>query len=396
MKNAVFAFAAVSLGLNAVLLVTLLAGRGTEPPPAPIAAAPAPARPAKPVVDAETWPTLHTDDLPALVQRLRARGFPPEVVRAILTAQLRETFAAREKALDPGQENRPYWKQYSLDPRLQTARMQLYREQQKKLRELLGTEADLQENVNALYQGRRFDSLPPEKVADVQLLLQQFNDARNDIFANFSGGMIGAETQKKIQALEKDQQAALANLLTPQEFEEWNLRNSDTARGLRSELSAFEPTEAEFRSLYKLRAAFDEQFGRLYAPPSQEDMQRRHEAQQQLNAQIKSTLGPVRAAEYERASDYNYRQTSQLVARLELPSATTNQIYDVQKDIAAKIMSLYQSGTPAADRDKQLQQLAGETETRITALLGARGFEAYKQFGGSWMQQMRPGPPRPR
>ena len=35
-------------------------------------------------------------------------------------------------------------------------------------------------------------------------------------------------------------------------------------------------------------------------------------------------LGADRFAEYERATDYNYRQTSQLVARLELPPAAAD------------------------------------------------------------------------
>ena len=39
---------------------------------------------------------------------------------------------------------------------------------------------------------------------------------------------------------------------------------------------------------------------------------------------------------------------------------------------------------------EKLAALAEEAKTRISASLGAQGFEAYKQYGGQWMQQLQP------
>ncbi|MGH7956956.1 MAG: hypothetical protein ACREH8_08080, partial [Opitutaceae bacterium] len=222
--------------------------------------------------------------------------------------------------------------------------------------------------------------------------LREFNDARSDIYANSAGGMMGPEIQKRIETLQKEQHAALGQILTPQELTEWDLRNSDTSRNVRYQLSAFNPSEAEFRTVFTLQAEFDERFPRLTSAPSPEDQQRRGEAQQQLNEQIKAALGSVRGAEYERANDHSYRQTSQLVARLELPAATTDQVYDIQKDIREKMATVMRAKPTPAERDQQFAQLAGEAETRMSAILGARGFEAYRQYGGSWMQALRPRP----
>ena len=395
MKKLTLLLIAASLALNVALLGVLLAGYGAAPAPAatPVAKPKAPIA-AKSAIDAKTWTDLQTADLPAMVQRLRERGFPPEIVRAILAAQLRESHAAREKAIDPDADNRPFWKNYPIDPKVQAARMQLYREQQKTLRALLGADADPRENMNALYQGRRFDSVPAEKLPDVQRVLREFEDARQDIYSS-NVGSFSNETQKRLAALEKDQQAALAAVLTPQELEEWNVRNSDTSRSLRGQLTAFNPTEQEFRAIYRLQADFDERFGRMYSMPSAEEQQRRGEAQRQMNEQIKGMLGPVRGADYERANDFSYRQTSQLVARLELPPETTNQVYAIQKDIQQRMSDAFRSGTAAADREALLAKLAAETQTRVSAVLGPRGYEAYQQYGGSWMQSLRRRPPSP-
>jgi hypothetical protein len=395
MKTVVTVLIAGSLALNLALLALLFAGRESTPAASlPTTAAPkAAAKPAAPPIDDQTWSTLRTEDLPAMVNRLRENGFPPATVRAIMATHLREAYAARIKALDPEAENRPFWKSYSIDPKVQAAQSQLYREQTKILRGLLGPDAEGQENINALYQGRRFDSVPPEKIDDVQRILRDFEDARQDVFSK-SAGSFGQETQKRITEIEKDQRAALARLLTPQEFEDWQVRNSDTARSIRAQLSAFNPTEAEFRAIYKLQADYDEKFSRtMYAPPSPEESRRRGEAEKQLNEQIKATLGPVRGAEYERSNDYNYRQTSQLVARLELPPETTGKIYEIQKDIQNRSRELYRGGPNAvAEREKEFAQLISEAQTKVSAILGPRGFEAYRQYGGSWIQslQVRP------
>jgi hypothetical protein len=392
MKKLIDILLVASIGLSLLLLAVLLAGYESpaDEAPAPVLAT-QPARPVKPAIDTETWKNLRSDDLTTMVQRLRERGFPPEFIRAIIAAQLRELYTDRMKDADPDADQRPFWKNYSIDPKVRVAQYRLYREQQDILRTLLGAEADPRENMSALFRGLRFDTVPPEKLADVQGILRNFEAARSDLYAG--AGMIGPEIQKRVEALQKEQHAALAQVLTPQELEEWDVRNSDTARSLRYQLSAFDASEAEFRTLFKLQSEFEERFPRMTVIPSPEEQQRRSEAQRQLNEQIKAALGTTRGDEYARATDFSYRQTSQLVARLELPPATTTQIHEVQKEIREKMNAVMRSNPAPAERAEKFAQLAAEAETRVTSILGSRGFEAYKQYGGTWMQSMRPRPP---
>ena len=125
-------------------------------------------------------------------------------------------------------------------------------------------------------------------------------------------------------------------------------------------------------------------------------MRDRSTAQRQLTEDIKTTLGEQRYAEYQRSTDGNYQQTARLVARLELPPETANQVYTVQQDMQQRVRTLQMDRNLApADRNTQLAALATEAQAKITATLGPRGYDAYKQYGGSWLQQLQPRPTLP-
>jgi hypothetical protein len=356
----------------------------------PTAAPPLAAAPAAPTTGA-VWPSLQSEELPELVARLRAAGFPPEIVRAMVRAEVARQYAARRKALDPDADTRPAWKRGIIDPKIQLALRQLDREQQKLLRELLGADAEGTDPMSLYYRDRRFGPLPPEKGEEVRAILRDFDDKRSDIFIGFTGGTLLPADRDKMTALDRQLRETLAKVLTPAELEDYDLRSSNTANSLRYELAAFNATEDEFRTLYRLKKVIDEQFGLMYAQPSQGEMRRRGELQKDVNDQIRATLGEARYAEYERATNYEYRNTSQLVARLELPPATTAQLWDLRKEFMDRI-----AGLRTASPEQQLQQRAAlndEALAKLTPMLGgSRGLEAYKQYGGSWLRSLQPRP----
>ena len=402
MKPVTLALLLVSLVFNAALAYVALsgAGRGPETPaPASQPSALNEQSSGSAPLDPATWTKLKTEDLTALVTRLRDAGFPKDVMRAMLTGLLTEQFAARRRALDPDAASRAFWKDTAPDPKFQLAQLQLYREQEKALRELLGPDARSTDPLALARLRSRFGHLPPDKLDAVQLLESDFGQKRSELYYT-KGTMNMADTA----ALDREQRTALAAILSPAELEEYDLRSSNTGRSLRTQLTAFNPTEEEFRALFKLRQPFEERYNYNSGVPSQDDMRARSEAQKQLNTEIAAVLGPVRAVEYERAIDSNYRQTSQLVARLELPPETTVSLWNTQKEFEKRRAELYTAGigpglTPAergqqiAALQPQLAALQQEAVARITPLLGnASRVEAYKQYGGSWIQNLMPRP----
>jgi hypothetical protein len=349
-------------------------------------------------VDAKTWNVLSQgDDEAALVTRLRAQGFPPAVVRAIVLAQINEAFAARRKAITPPKSDTPYWQgEKPADPRTQAALRELAREQSKRVKELLGSGARPDEDpVYAAFTKRRLGNISPEKVDQIMTVQRDYGELMQDLYrtAGMGGGAITftADDRAKMALLEKEQRADIQRLLTPQEFEDYELRSSNTASSLRYQLSAFAPNEQEFRTIFALQRDFDEQ-NRLQAgeATAPETARQRAEAQKQQIAKVAAALGPERGADYERAMDNNFRQIHNVVSRLELPQETAVEVWALQKDIEQRTRALRSDEKLAGPaRQEQMAALADEAMAKLTAALGQRGVEVYRQNGGYWLQNLQ-------
>ncbi|HUR58765.1 MAG TPA: hypothetical protein VM029_13720, partial [Opitutaceae bacterium] len=222
-------------------------------------------------------------------------------------------------------------------------------------------------------------------------------ERRSDLFA---GGFNYMVDREKMTALEKEQHDAIARLLSPSELLEYDLRTSSTAMSMREEFSAFHPTEEEFRAIYQIRAPFDQRFnndmGGLVM--NQEQQRQRAEAERLVKEQIKAALGPVRADEYERMTDYNYRRTSQLIARLEMAPETADRLFAVQKEFEQRRSEVYRAGMGSREQMvEKMTALQQEALARVTPILrSATAVEAYKLYGGNWITSLVPRPTPPR
>jgi len=383
-----------SLAVNAALLALMIIGvasGGSSPAASTHAMAPAAKMTA--AVDAtpgtDTWARLHTGDLAAQRERLRAEGFPPSVIRSILAAQIHAGFAARRKALDAAGGEVPFWGNFTPSSKLFAEYAALNIEELRTLRVLLGPDPD---HAIAVDFRRQLPNLSDDKIDQLAAIRAHYSEQQQDISLRGSGTeTLSPDDRAQLAALRKAMHAEFATVLTPDELTDYDLRTSNTANSLRNRLSAFDPTEQEFRSLYQLQSGFDDQY-QFTGPPTPDQMRARNDAQNALNGQIAATLGPDRYADYQRSNDFDYRQVNQLVTRLELPPETAIQVYAVQQDIMQRAhdVGLAPGPKPSVEElQQQLTVLGDEAKTRISALLGPAGYEAYQQYGGQWMQQVR-------
>jgi hypothetical protein len=330
------------------------------------------------------WDQIESNDLQTERDRLRREGFPAEFIRAILAAKIHEAFAAQRKALDAANAEVAFWKTPAPDPKTQMALRALSKQEQKTLNDLLGPDL---ENGPIASLRRVAPNLSEDKLEQLAAITDRYAEQRSDIFARRTGAGLLPGDSEKLKGLENAMHDEFAAVLTPAELENYDLRASRTANNLRSELNGFNPTEQEFRTLYQLKSAFDQQFGTMNGPLSPDLVQARRDARKQLSDQIAAALGPDRYADYQRASDYDYLQTTRLVARLELPPATADQVYAMQKDIGQRADFIRNHAAPE-DRNAQLTTLAAEAQAKVTAALGPTGYEAYKSNGGQWLQMI--------
>src|SRR4029077_17159369 len=109
-------------------------------------------------------------------------------------------------------------------------------EQRELVRALLGV--NLQTEMSKLWNGeddaeQMYGFLPQEKRQRVLDVQSKYDELEQEIYAN-SKGMLLDEDQEKIKRIEKQKEAELAGVLSPEELEEFDLRHSSTANAMRA------------------------------------------------------------------------------------------------------------------------------------------------------------------
>lgn len=337
----------------------------------------------------KTWEKLASAGaLPDLIARLRAAGFPPSVIRAIVATQIREQYAAKRKELFANVEDVPFWqnRRMMLDPKILAAHRELQLEQTQKLKDLLGSNPADEDELMQHYRKRQYGDLPPDKADQLRRVAADYNDLRSEIYAN-ANGMLMPEDREQVAYLEKEMRSDLAKVLTPDELMNYELRSSSTANMLRSQLTTFQPSEAEFRALFGAARSIEEKFGSVTGGLTSPDQYRQRQAA--INEQAKLALTPDRYAAFEQAVDPRNAMLNRIVARYDLPTTVVPQVNAVQQDVRSRSEVLRSNRDLTPDqRSAQLAALAQEANAKLAPLLGAKGFAAYKQSGGQWIQSL--------
>lgn len=329
------------------------------------------------------WKALSSESLAQMVVRLRTAGYPVSTIRALIWGRLNEEMAARRKELMAGMEDTPYWKSqaaFFIDPKMQAAQRQFYQEQMKIVRDLLGPDASDDNEIAQYFRRRQYGNIPSSKAEELQRIAGDYGDLRNQIYAT-ANGMLMPEDREKLTYLDKEMRNDFAAVLTPEELRSYELRSSSTANALRSQLTTFQPTEAEFGALFDAARAVEDKYGSMQGPTTGDQMRQRQEA---MNAAAKLALSPERYAEFEQATDPRYSMLNRVAARYNVPPTVVPQVYSIQQDIMKQAGSV-----PAAERATRMPALIQEAENKIRPLLGDQAFGAYKVYGGQWMQSLQ-------
>jgi hypothetical protein len=212
--------------------------------------------------------------------------------------------------------------------------------------------------------------------------------------AKFSaGGVQLASDKEKLKLLRAERERDIAALLTPEELLAFEMRTSATAATVKSRYGDGIQTEDDYRKIYALQKAFDERFplealsGRI----TPETMRARAEAQKKLQDDIQAALGESAYASLRRATDPDLRSVDSLVARLNLPPATTDQVALARESFAAASQRISaDAAVPLAQRRAQIQELGTRARSEIQKALGTEAAEAYAQRS-PWMGMLQNG-----
>lgn len=344
------------------------------------------------------WTKLYTTDIDQLIVRLKSSGFTYEQIRTIVSEVGGEKFETAEAELFAQLPKVPYWKStdgsrgpdfYAKYSRISQDRSTFYRKY------FSGPEWLAEDKDAAEFARERYGPLSLEKLQAISRIQNDYSDLASKLTTERlarANTRLSVEDRQKQRLLETEREHDLQQVLTPEEFAEYQFRESPTARRLREQLELLRPSETEYKTLFALQRSVDQQFD-IWSP-DQEGQKAYQDALKKIAPQIETALGPDRYADYKQLTDSPNDQVVVLMSRLDLPLATAGKINALRDSANNQAKSIRNDSTLSPpDRDARLATLARESETQLGTLLRTpRGYEAYTELKGDWLRALQPKP----
>jgi len=336
------------------------------------------------------WQALESADYRQYIANLRAVGCPEQTIRDIIITDLDRAYGQRIAKISAPSAGSRYWmRQYpTVNTRRELEIKQIEEEKRSAIRELLGTDADEEAHrrtgVPVPYD-QGFEFLAADKRARLREIDRQFKAQLSANDAHRAGWREQDwHLQHRDAWVRKDE--AIKQLLSPAEFEEYEIRSGHHAAGLRVSLSAFEPNEQEFRKILQIEKDFGKD--KSYIDPRElgvpEPSVPDPATEQQFQKALREALGEQRYAEYELSRDNNYAFLQEIVQGYELPKENARAVFDLNKTAERRASAIRTNPSLTADaRAAAFQTLRSQIKEQVTSLLGDEGFRAYQwQFAG--------------
>ena len=353
-----------------------------------------------------TWLDIQSTDLKEFVTKLRAAGCPDETVKDIILAEVNRRFAIRQRDIWPEQtEDYKFWR---VDKRnapeqakKQRAQSRQYRDLQKEksalLVDLLGYDPELQqrieegnEDIFVDWQERQISFLPESKRQAALKILEEFQEKEQEMYTA-NQGLWDAQSRAEQRQMQTDKLAALAQVLSPDELREYELRQSQTATQLSHDLRSLTVNRTEYETIFDIRKKYGDSiynYGDLEGAEAQKQAEENKKAMYQ---ELTAALGTDKFKEYERSQDYYYQQLQHLAKRNDLPPDTAGKVYDYKSIAEDGAKALRNNKDLSAEqRQTALANLRAETENTLEQTLGEKGYKSYVKNGGWWINNIAP------
>lgn len=310
-------------------------------------------------------------DAGALLARLKAAGLPDKTARYIAAALEFQKYSEQLAGLTP--EHQPYWRNRFTSRADQSPETRL--KIQQATRAMQDAMTDLFAETLPQFASRRHAYLTPERRAGLRRLEKDYDDLTAELFASTGNFQLQSDIDQ-LKTLADERKREIDQFLTPDETAARELRESATARSIRSEYGNIIETEDEYKNIYAIMQAAGDDAG----------------AQAGARAQIDALLGSDRLAQLARLNDTDYELAQSAAARLNLPAAATTAgitaIRDEARQASAAIIS--DNSLTRLQKREAIQNISNKSREQMDAVLGAEGAEAYARRS-SWMNALKNG-----
>ena len=251
------------------------------------------------------WQTVEADDYGTYIANLRAIGCPEQTIRDIIIADLDRNYASRiAEFILKRKKQTPYWRLSNFDLLVNHEReiKRIENEKRAAARELLGIDLDEELRLRKTLVNESevdLDFIAPDRRGTVAEFLRGYDLRWSEIMIKRDSGLLSPEqAQSECAQLEQSRQADVASLLGPQELEDFLMRQSEVSNRLRKQLEAFEPSEEEFRRVFRIEKQFSSEHPIGEPIPAA--------AQAKYDNALKVALGEQRYGKYKKAISADY------------------------------------------------------------------------------------------
>lgn len=322
------------------------------------------------------WSDLESRDYRQYIANLRSSGAPEQLIRDTVSLEIYRIYLPKLRAIwaeRQGQE-RPYW-QKQLDEKLSP-------DQWKRLRDVLddcgavlvslfGPGARMQDALNVItcqpdFYSLRLAWLPDEPRAKAGAILEAFDSTVSALGHR-------EESQTEVEERQEKRIAALRDVLTPAELDEFRLREDPNASIIRMYTRYSDLTPDEFSKLVKTG------HNQLLVGGLTLNQQKENQAR------LAKVLGAERAAAVLKTSDLTYAAAREWAETLGLPIDVAERAWELKWEaIAAHDQLVKAQELPADARQKQLTELESKMRLAFVELLGPDGFRQVRRDGAWW------------
>jgi LysM repeat protein len=370
----------MSVGLNLLLVLALLAAKHHRAPvqtvPAtPVATVPAPKTQVVVRKQYFSWPEVESPDYQVYIANLRAIDCPEPTIRDIIVADVNQLYSWKRltEVVSPDQE---WWKSDPDTNMVASAaakRSALDQERRNLLTTLLGTNWDsgtpLLDSPVTL-TGPVLGDLSPEAKHSVQEILARSRQRHRE-YSEAQANLGRPQDPAELARLDQQMRTELAQIMVPAQMEEFLLRNSTTAAGLRQQLRGIDVTPTEFRNLFEAADPLNNQVAEYVPVEGQTRNSFLATTQQQFEDDLKLVLGPERYQQYRIAQDPIYRDAVAQTEDAGAPPETAEALYQLNKAAAAQRNAILSNDTLTPDqKTAQLAALTQQQQTASDQILG--------------------------
>ena len=330
-----------------------------------------------------TWQEVESQDYPTYVENLRTIGCPETTIRDIIVADVDQLYAHRRTA--EVVTNDFQWWQSDPDTnelqRIDSKLKALEEERATLLTRLLGPDWNkptdpvapaVRTGVNLA--GPVLGDLPA-KTKDAVYAIAERAKINRDAYIKARVDAGTPADPVEMARMRQQVRSQLAEVLSPDQLEEFLLRYSETAEQMRREFRGLNLTPDEFRSIFRIRDPIEQETALLGTEQNVSAAARVRSLQTQVEGTLRQTLGADRYLNYKLNQDPLFRETKSRAEQIGATPEVMLSLYEINQATQAERARIQADATLSADdKIEALAAMQADQQKSLQRLLGPEAF----------------------